>query len=132
MVQGTQPVRKCHRARARLQSVLPGQYLRDGIRLEAELEQRGAGIEMFAVRGDLSATELEEAHALEADGAPGAARNRVAHDVAEGPFGRGARRRLDDRFHRPAIILAFVEHAVEHAAELLAARMRPEEGVDVA
>src|SRR5215813_14915015 len=67
---------------------LAAQHLGHRLGREAKLQERLPHVEVFAVRGDLAALELEEAHTLEADLPPGAPRHRIAHDVAERPLGR--------------------------------------------
>src|SRR2546426_8080305 len=82
--------------------------------------------------GDLPAGELEDAHSREADLAAGAPRDGVAHGVAERPLRGRAPVVLDHALHRPGVVAALVEHALEHRAEGRVADVLAEEGVAVA
>src|SRR5439155_863435 len=96
---------------------LPAQDLRERLGGEAELEERRALVEVLPVGGDLPAGELEEAHSRKADLAAGAPRDGAAHDVAERPLRGRAPVVLDHALHRPGVVAALVEHALEHRAE---------------
>src|SRR5262245_37118500 len=111
---------------------LAAQHLGHRLGREAELQERLAHVEVFAVRGDLAALELEEAHAPEPDLPPGAPRHCVAHDVAERPLGGRSAGRLDHGVHDPAVVPALAEHPLEHRAKLGLAAMLAVEVVAVA
>src|SRR6185369_12883887 len=96
---------------------LAPQHLRDPFRGEAELQERLADVEVLAIDRDLSALELEEAHAPEPDLLAGAPRHGVGHDVAERPLGGCPVAGLDHRVHDPAVVTALAEHPLEHLAE---------------
>src|SRR5262245_55845543 len=98
---------------------------------EPELEQGHSGVEVLPVTGDLAVRQLEDTHAGEADLAAGAPRHRVADRVAERPLGRDATGVAHHHVHRPVIVAALVEHALEHGAELGLPRVRSVEVVDV-
>src|SRR5438093_99922 len=113
-------MRACRFARSSAISMpleLAPQHLGDTLRGEAELQQRLAHVEVFAIRGDLAALELEEAHPPEPDLAAAAARHQVAHDVAERPLGGRPVSRLDHGVHDPAVVAPLAEHPLEHRPE---------------
>src|SRR4030095_6229193 len=84
--------RACRFARSSAISMpleLAPQHLRQRLGGEAQLHERLTDVEVLAIDRDLPALELEEAHAPEADLAPGAPRHRLGHHVAERPIGTG-------------------------------------------
>src|SRR2546428_4103435 len=111
---------------------LAGEHPGDRLGLEAELEERHALVEVLAVARDAPALELEHAHAAKAHASSRAARDRLAHDVAERPLGRGRGGRLDDLVHHPGVVTALAEHPREHLAQRGLAGVDAEERVDVA
>src|SRR6267378_3151491 len=108
------------------------EHLRDRLRREAELQQRHARVEVFAVARDASALEDKDAHAAEADLAPRAAGYGVGDDVGERPLRGRRRRRLDHGVHPPDVVAALAEHALEHLTQAVVARVLAVEVVRVA
>src|SRR5213593_1624526 len=96
---------------------LPPQHFRERLGPEAELQRRLSRVEVLAIRRNLAALELEQAHPPEPDFPAGAPRHRVSYDVAERPLRGRPVGRLQHDVHGPRVVAAFPEHAFEHRAQ---------------